>query len=97
MNRLTLLGLWAICVLASLLAGLWMLLAILVGSTRAWKLAIAYDQLANTALGGHEDETISSRAGKAARADRRWGWVLCRFLDRLDSRHCERSIELDES
>ncbi|WP_097135517.1 MULTISPECIES: hypothetical protein [unclassified Pseudomonas] len=90
-------GLWLLCLLGSLVVALWMLLAALVGSQRAWRLAIAHDQLVNAALGGHEDETISSRAGKAARAGRRWGCVLCRFLDRLDSRHCERSIELDES
>jgi len=70
-----------------------MLLAILSGSKRAWTLAVSYDQLANAAFGGHEDETISSRAGKAQRDGRRWGCVLCRLLDRLDAGHCDKSIE----
>lgn len=62
----------------------------------AWNLLIALDQLANTVLGGYPDETISSRAGKAARAGKRWGCVLCQILDRIDKRHCEKNIEVDE-
>ena len=50
-----------------MIASLWMLIAALAGSRRAWTLAVAHDQLANAAFGGHEDETLSSRAGKAAR------------------------------
>lgn len=95
MKRLSLIGLWLLCLLASLLAAIWMLLAAMVGSKRAWTLAVAHDQLANAAFGGHEDETISSRAGKAARAGKRWGCILCKLLDRLDPGHCERSIEPD--
>ena len=72
------------------------LIAALAGSRRAWTLAVAHDQLANAAFGGHEDETLSSRAGKAAREGKRWACVLCRLLDRLDPNHCEKSIESDE-
>lgn len=97
MSRLVLLGLWLVCVLASAVAAIWMLTAVLFGSKRAWRLAVAHDQLANAAFGGNEDETISSRAGKAARAGERWGCVLCKWLDRLDPGHCERSIEVDET
>lgn len=96
MNRLALLGLWLVCVLVAVIAALWMLVATVFGSRRAWTLAVAYDQLANAAFGGNEDETISSRAGKAARAGERWGCVLCKWLDRLQPGHCESSIELDE-
>ena len=62
----------------------------------AWNLLIALDQFANTVLGGYPDETISSRAAKAARAGRRWGCILCRLLDQIDKGHCEKSIEADE-
>jgi len=55
-----------------------------------------HDQLANAAFGGHEDETLSSRAGKAAREGKRWACVFCRLLDRLDPNHCEKAIEPDE-
>lgn len=87
------LGWWLACQIVHLVASVWMLLAILAGSRRARTLAISYDQLANAAFGGSEDETISSRAGKARREGRRWGCVLCRWLDELDAGHCERSIE----
>lgn len=93
LKRLGLVALWLLCLAASVVASVWMLLAALAGSNRAWSLAIAHDQLANTAFGGDEDETISSRAGKAARAGKRWGCVLCRLLDKFDPGHCEKSIE----
>ena len=94
MHRLAvLLVLWLACQLAHLVASIWMLCAIFSGSKRAWTLAVSYDQLANAAFGGDEDETISSRSGKARREGRRWGCVLCKLLDRLDAGHCEKSIE----
>lgn len=94
MTRIRLLGLWLLCQVAGITAALWMLAAIAAGSQRAWHLAIAYDQLANASFGGDPDETISSRAGKAARRGRRWGCLLCRVLDVFDREHCEKSIEL---
>lgn len=72
-----------------------MLWCILTGNERAWTMAVSFDQLVNATFNGHEDETISSRAGKAARKGRRWGCVLCRFLDKFDPDHCEKSIEHD--
>lgn len=60
-----------------------------------WNLFIALDQLANAMIGGDPDETISSRAGKAARRGRWWGCILCRLLDLLEKNHCELSIEAD--
>ena len=94
-HRLSLLGLWGLCQIAAVIASIWMLVAALAGSRRAWTLAVVHDQLANAAFGGHENETLSSRAGKAAREGKRWACVLCRLLDRLDSNHCEKSIEPD--
>lgn len=93
MNRLLLLGLWLVCQLAHLAASVWMLVAILAApnSHRAWVLAVAYDQLANAATGGNEDETLSSRANRARAEGRRWGCLLCRLLDRLDPDHCRKS------
>ena len=60
------------------------------------RVAVAIDQLFNTLLNGDEDETISSRAAKARMKGKRWGCVLCRFLDWLDPNHCTNSIEPDE-
>ncbi len=95
-HRLSMLAIWLLCQIAAVIASVWMLAAAIAGSRRAWTLAVAHDQLANAAFGGHEDETFSSRAGKAAREGNRWACVLCRLLDRLDSNHCENSIEADE-
>ncbi|RMG79945.1 MAG: hypothetical protein D6712_18870 [Chloroflexi bacterium] len=61
-------------------------------SKRAWHIVIAFDQLGNAATGGSEDETISSRAGRAKKEGRKWAIILCRILDWLDPGHCERSI-----
>ena len=85
-----------LCAFAALVALGWMFFAVLGSSTRAWRLAVSFDQLANTAFGGSEDETISSRAGKAARKGKRWGCVLCRLLDWFEPNHCEGNIEADE-
>ena len=60
------------------------------------RIAVAIDQLFNALSNGSEDETISSRAYKAALKGKRWGCVLCRFLDWLHKDHCRNSVEWDE-
>lgn len=60
------------------------------------RILISIDQLANTILGGNEDETISSRAAKAKLQGKRWGCGLCKLLDKFDKNHCDKSIEMDE-
>lgn len=91
MNRLALLGIWLLCQVAHVVSSTWMLAAIITGSERAWRLAVAYDQLANTATGGSEDETISSRANRAMLKGQKWGCVLCKLLDRFEKNHCAKS------
>ncbi|WP_349609172.1 hypothetical protein [Cupriavidus sp. DF5525] len=61
-----------------------------------WNILIALDQFGNALAAGSPDETISSRAGKAQAAGRRWGCILCRMLDWFERDHCARSIEADE-
>ena len=56
---------------------------------------IGLDQWANAILGGHPDETISSRAGKNKAKGGWWGKWLCRGLDLIDPGHCEDAIEHD--
>lgn len=77
--------------LASALALVRYCWAILTNPPRATRIAIGYDQLANVAANGSEDETISSRADRARERGARWGCVLCRLLDRLDPDHCKKS------
>lgn len=91
MRRIALLCLWALCVLAALLSALQMLWSVLVGSPKAWRLAKAFDRVANAATGGQDTETISSRAHRAVTEKRRWGCVLCRLLDRFEKDHCKKS------
>ncbi|GAB3249256.1 hypothetical protein [Chitinimonas naiadis] len=91
MRTISLYLIWCACLVAGVFASAWMFFAILAGSPRAWRLAIAFDQTANAATGGSEDETISSRANRARLQGRRWGCLLCRLLDRIEKDHCAKS------
>lgn len=95
-ERAILAGLFLLCLVAGLFAAGRMAWSVLASPPRAWKLSVAFDQLANAGANGDEDETISSRAAKARRAGRRWGCLLCGLLDRIDPDHCEKNIEHDE-
>lgn len=95
-RRVTLLALWLAGGLAACFALAWGLLAALGGSPRAVRIAVAMDQAANAAIGGSEDETISSRAAKGT-AKGIWHWcLLCKVLGWIDAQHCQRSMEPDE-
>lgn len=60
-----------------------------------WNVLIGIDQFANTIIGGDPDETISSRAGKAATRCQACRY-LCRVLHWFDKNHCVESIENNE-
>ncbi len=60
-----------------------------------WNLLVAVDQLLNTLAFGDPDETLSSRMGKASGRCRLCR-ALCRLFNRIDARHCQKSIEPDE-
>lgn len=95
-QRAKLVLLWLAAAVAGLFAMAWALLAALAGSPRAVRVAVALDQAANAAIGGSEDETISSRAGKGAMKGV-WHWcLLCRVLNWIDPQHCQQSLEPDE-
>ena len=85
---LKLIVLWHVCCLVAVVALLWMFLSIIGGSSRAWAIAIGFDQLANATFGGDEDETISSRAWRL-RDDVRWS-AARRLIDVAfgDEHHC---------
>jgi len=93
-RRALLLLLLVVGLVGSILSALWMLGAIVFSPNgqRAWHIALAFDQIANAASGGSEDETISSRAGRLRREGRGWACVLCRVLDWLEKDHCEKSV-----
>lgn len=54
------------------------------------------DEGLNVLTGGDANETLSSRAGKAARAQQPWACLLCRVLNWISKDHCERSIHPDD-
>ena len=91
MSRLTLLVLFLACQVAHIGASIWMLCAIIVGSPRAHRIAMAYDRVGNAATGGNEMETISHRAARGAGEGNKGWCLLCRLLDRIDSDHCKKS------
>ena len=86
-----LVGIFLICQFAHVVASLWMLAAIVTSSDRYWRIAKGYDRVGNAATGGLDTETVSSRANRARSEGRRWGCVLCRVLDWLDTDHCNKS------
>ncbi len=61
-----------------------------------WNILVAFDQFWNAILAGDPDETISSRAGKAKREDKKWACILCRFLDIFDESHCREAVNEDD-
>lgn len=58
-----------------------------------WNILIAFDQFANSVLGGQPQETISARADKAMVAGKVWGCVLCKFLSLIQKDHCQKAVE----
>jgi hypothetical protein len=53
---------------------------------------VLLDEAANTLFGGSPNETVSERAAKARNADRRWGCLLCRLLNKINPGHCDRAL-----
>lgn len=95
-RRLILLTLWLASLLAMVLALLMALVQVLAGSDRSVRVFVGADQTLNAAMGGSEDETISSRAGKGAKQGVWRYCLLCWLLAQIDPDHCMRSIEPDE-
>lgn len=90
-TRLILLALILLFLVADVIWWARYLWSVMFSTCRAWKLALSKDQNANAAFNGSEDETISSRAARARDNGRRWGCILCKLLDAIDSNHCENS------
>ena len=64
-----------------------------------FNILIWLDQGLNVFAGGDPDETVSSRCGKRLiRSGKqcKFCFYLCKYLDKVDPRHCKDSIEWDE-
>lgn len=59
---------------------------------RAWQIAIELDDFANVAANGYLGQTISFRAATAMRQGKRWGCILCHWLDVADTGHCAKAL-----
>ena len=53
----------------------------------ARRVLVAFDIFVNVICNGHEDETISSRAARAATEGKWWGILLSMFLDLFQKDH----------
>lgn len=90
-KRPAMLAIWLLCCLGACIALLRMFGLIVIGSDRAWRIAVALDRVDNAASGGTDTETISSRAYRAQQEGKPWGCVLCKILDNIQKDHCKNS------
>jgi hypothetical protein len=92
-DRALFLLVWFGCLIAGFTALVWLFISGLFNphSDRTRRLAIGFDQTANAALGGSEDETISGRAHRERQSGVQWAVCLCRLLDVIDPNHCRNS------
>ena len=95
MNRCLLLVIWLVCCLAGIVSAVWMLCCIAVNSPRGWRIAVAFDELNNVALGG-DRETISSRCWRY-RADPEYAMYV-NLINELaqDPAHCRLAFEAEQ-
>jgi len=90
MNRLVLITLLPLLLLAVVWWTIKYLWAVVFSPAHALTLAVSADQLANAAFNGNPDETISSRANRH-KDEELWACWLCKLLDKVDEAHCEKS------
>lgn len=91
MARVKLFGVWLVCLGGTVFTLIRMLFCVASSPDRAKDIAVALDRAGNAAINGSYQETISSRANRARSEGRRWGCILCRFLDALSPNHCRDS------
>ncbi len=94
--RLALVILWLLCALAAIVGLVWMALAIIPGSQRAWVIAKGFDRLGNAIARGDDSEYISSTCWRYR--DEQPYRTLLVLIDAAfgllgNDRHCERSYD----
>lgn len=62
-----------------------------------YNLAVSADEFLNALIGGFPGETVSSRAARARNNGKNWGCFLCKWLDKLHTDHCTKSLAMFES
>lgn len=90
MKRFSLILIWLALWLVAPLALIRMAWAILTVPSKAWLIALAFDDLGNVATNGDLGQSISSRAAHAR--PKLWAVLLCKFLNILDPGHCDKAM-----
>lgn len=68
-------------------------LTCVVGNTKkAWNIALMIDETCNVDANGKVNESISKRAALAQQRGTKWGCVLCKLLDSIQTNHCENTL-----
>lgn len=88
--------LWLLCLAAAIVSLAWQFVAIFTAKRRAVRIAVGFDQTANAAFGGDEDETISSRAWRLRDDTHYAALVQVINLAFWDRNHCRDSFEAEQ-
>lgn len=92
-TRLALLALYPILIFGLLYTALRYLTCVIGNTEKAWNIALMIDETCNVDANGRINQTISERAARAKLRGSRWGCVLCRLLDAIQTDHCEDSLK----
>lgn len=96
---------WSLIWICCFIVSVWGLIAIPLSAVfrsggRAWRLAVAFDQLGNTAAGGSEDETFSSRCWRNRHTARYAAlvvlidWIFLRLAG--EENHCRNAFKAEQ-
>lgn len=82
--------------LAAVVSVVWLTILAVFGSGKTHKrfmrIAVGLDCAVSATFGGDGYTTISKRAALARQNGRKWGCVLCKWLDKVDKGHCDREL-----
>jgi hypothetical protein len=91
--RLALLALYPLLVFGLLYTALRYLTCVIGNTDKAWNIAKMIDETGNVDANGRVNQTISARAALAQQRGTKWGCVLCKLLNAIQTNHCEDSLK----
>lgn len=93
-TRLALLALFPLLLLGLVVITPWRYLwCVMTNTGKAWNIAKMIDETGNVDANGRVNETISKRAALAQQRGTKWGCVLCKLLNAIQTHHCEDSLK----
>lgn len=93
MKRLALIVLYPLLLIGLFYTALRYLMCVIGNPAKAWNVAKMIDETCNVDANGRVNQTISARAAIAKNAGRRWGCILCRLLDWIQTNHCTDALK----